>query len=263
MGLGRRQLMLAVIASVALSWPAAAEAHHDFEFGPAEGGTRTTFTVRFTADLDERGTSDDPKDFYIIEIKGPPGCSEASAFTRTNVAAGESVTVLIDPSNIKPFGERSQWCPGAYTGSVYFCYCDDHRPDIPVGSFEFVIQGTVLPEAVSYAGRTDQGRRIRLTLSADGTEITRLRVGVRGKCRARDRTFSYSDTLFMDGNQSVEVRAGRFTLNGRVKYRDARGRLTVVGRISSGGSRGRLRVRLRGSGFTCDSGSISWSAAPA
>jgi hypothetical protein len=249
--------------SPACGLPTTAGAHHDLQFSPTEGGTKTTFTVQFTADLSERnGPGGDPLDFYIVAIQGPKGCDEVTAFTSEVVAAGQLVTLPVSPAGILPL-EARQWCLGPYRGSVYFCYCSrgDERPNVPVGDFDFVIGGTA-----RYVGKTSQGKRISFKMPRGGKRITGLRVSGRTRCRfgggRGSRTFpwGWTSTRGDDRRWPIRIPGASFRRTYRGRLAGGRFSLRITGRLTGGTFGGRLREREAGAGFRCSSGSVSWSA---
>ena len=248
-----------LVASLALGSPATARAQDNLQFGPTQGGATTSFTVQFTAGLSERGTAEEPLDFYVVSISGPQGCPEVRKYTTENVTAGQLVTLRVDPSGIKPFGEARQWCVGRYSGSVYFCYCEpgDPRPNVPVGSFSFTVRGPV-----NYSGKTSQGKGVRFTLSATGTRITRLSSAVGVRCRARGRSVNFSTPVRQGPRDTITFRNGTFRISGSEAPggEGLRTRLDLTGRLAGGTFQGKLRIRASGHGVRCDSGPVAWSA---
>jgi hypothetical protein len=225
-----------------------------FKFGPSSGGTNTTFTVQFTAGLNEHGTTD----FYIVDISGPQGCRDVEAFTTEDATAGQLVTLRVDPSGITPLGKARQWCVGDYSGSVYFCYCapNDPRPNVPVGRFGFAVRGPA-----NYSGNTSQDKSIRFTLSATGTRITPPRTDIRFTCRypgAPPRKFTLP--LSPQSDATIPLRNGTFTVSQSFNPQGARDNLEITGRLAGGTFQGKMRYHGSGHGVSCDSGSVTWSA---
>ena len=244
-------------ASLALWLPGAAGAQRDVLLGSATGGTKASFTVQFTAELSERGTAEQPLDFYVVNISGPPGCREVHAYTTENVTAGQLVTLRVAPSNIKPFGEARQWCVGRYSGSVYFCYCErgDPRPNVPVGSVGFTVRGPA-----NYSGKTSQGKGIRFTLSAAGTRIKQFSTVVRFRCQVGGRSHTISAPVRQGPRDRITFGNGTFRVSQSETSEGVRATFELTGRLAGGTFQGQLRDRGSGHGVRCDSGSIAWSA---
>jgi hypothetical protein len=246
-------------ACVALGWPAAAAAG-DFKFGPASGGTKTRFTVQFTAPLSESGTPTDPMNFYTVDISGPAGCREAHAYTGSTVTAGQHVTIPVDPSGIFPFFVARQWCIGRYHGSVSYCYCDPSNPntppDVPIGRFDYRIHGPA-----HYIGTTKQNKGIRFTVSATGGRITGLRSAVRFSCRGGGRPSATGFSPLRQGpRDAITFRNGTFRARRSATVHGVRSSFEITGSVAGGTFSGKLRLRGSAQGVRCDSGPVKWSA---
>jgi hypothetical protein len=241
-------------ASLALGLPAAAGAQGDFKFGPASGGTKTTFTVQFTAPLSEHGADD----FYGVNMIGPQGCPEAHAFTTEDAIAGQLVTLPVDPSAVVPFGQVRQWCVGRYSGSVYFCYCgptDIGTPDVPIGRFSFAVRGPA-----NYSGKTSQRKSISSTLSATGTRITHLTSAIRIRCRNGQRSTNRSFPVRQGSRDTIIFRNATFTARLSLRIAGIPQYFKLTGRLANGTFQGKMRVQASAGGMRCDSGPVTWAA---
>ena len=224
-----------------------------FTFGPAGGGTKTTFTVQFTAPLSERGTDD----FYAVDITGPQGCREAHAYTVQDAIAGQLVTLPVDPCAIVPFGSARKWCVGRYSGSVSYCYCGltETTPDVPIGRFSFAVRGPA-----NYSGMTSQRKRMSFTLSATGTRITRTTSAIVITCRNGGRSVSRSFPVRQGTHDAISFRNATFSARLSVRIGGTPEYFRLTGRLANGTFQGKLRVQAAAGGMRCDSGLVTWSA---
>ena len=224
-----------------------------FRFGPAGGGTRTTFTVQFTAPLSERGTDD----FYAVDISGPQGCRDAHAYTTEDATAGQLVTLPVDPSVIVPFGSARQWCVGRYSGSVSYCYCGltETTPDVPIGRFSFAVRGPA-----NYSGMTSQRKSISLTLSATGTRITDITSAIVIRCRSGRRSTNRSYLVRRGSRNTITFPNATFTARWSLRIAGGTQYLKLTGRLANGTFQGKMRVQAAAGGMRCDSGPVTWSA---
>ena len=244
-------------ASLALGLPAAAGAQGDFKFGPASGGTKTTFTVQFTAPLSETGTADNPIDFYAVNISGPQGCRNVAAYTNENAIAGQLVTIPVDPFAIHPFGKARQWCVGRYSGLVSYCYCGltETTPDVPIGRLSFTVHGPA-----NYSGNTSQRKSISFTLSTTGTRITHLTSAIVVRCRSGQRSANRSFSVRQGSRDTITFRNATFTARLSVRIGGIPEYFKLTGGLANGTFQGKMRVQASAGGMRCDSGPVTWGA---
>jgi hypothetical protein len=91
------------------------------EVTPKIGKPKTAFVAHFTARYPTSWGRGKPARFHYYEGRGPRGCRRFSLgeeLTKT-YAVGDSVRLRMTPDSIGS-GKRRRWCPGNYTGRVFW-----------------------------------------------------------------------------------------------------------------------------------------------
>ena len=136
----RAAVLLAASTAVVMAFAPAATSQAPVSVSPKKGGLKKKFLVSFDAPL---AAVDSAGEFYVAEVRGPRGCREVLELTYGDVSAGEHVVLALTPrGDIRPFGRRSRWCPGRYSGRVVWCPCadGDAREDQFVGRISFRVR---------------------------------------------------------------------------------------------------------------------------
>jgi hypothetical protein len=115
---------VAVLGALCVAVPAFAQPAVNPRIKPKPGHPGTTFRVAFTAPK-AAGRQGVVERSYSVElaVRGT-GCSQASAQTVPNAAAGERVHLRFRPSH--------RWCLGKGRGTISMSegpYCDPSKPD--------------------------------------------------------------------------------------------------------------------------------------
>lgn len=113
--------MIAVLAAAIFAGPVeGARTLKSLRVTPKVGKTRATFVAHFLAPYATAELADGGSQFYYYDGRGPAQCRRFGlGESGVEHRVGDRVRLSMTPDSIGT-GKRTTWCPGRYTGKVYW-----------------------------------------------------------------------------------------------------------------------------------------------